>query len=444
MKMRHTAQLPKWMMTVTLAFSISSESSAGWFFSDSEAEKKVQYENSQKLIKQNGITNKVISSVISKLNSFEKQEPGLRSDLNEFLIPGEAKAIDRATVDVIRTVMSRAFKGETPGVAKGDHGKSLACLNGSVQFYNDIPEDLQRGVVVPNAVYRVESRLSNAEEPGLSDRSSISQGVALKLKSISENVNSLTRLPDFLNSDEQDFLMTSSPVFFLRDIIEYSEAFAIRANGGGPLQIAKGLISNPMGLGPRLGAMALSKLNDYTALAPRNPKNIMTHPYWSKHAYAWGEKNDSRGSHAVKYSVAPCDNASALTLKSEKLNYQQEFISEAFSQNNEICFKFRVQSRPVNATEKNYPMENGHTEWLEANAPFVDIAVIRFPAESNRNWKSAEAQKACAATEFTPWNGLLAHQPLSNLARGRRYVYKASTLVREMKNLLDAEINNAK
>ena len=443
MKMKRTQSFSKWMMTATLTLSISSDSYAAWFFPASEAEKKIQHENAQKIIKQNKITAKVIATVTKQLNSFEKQEPGLRSDLNEFLIPGETQAIDRATVDVIKTVMSRAYKGETQGVAKGDHGKSLACLNGTIQFYNNIPEHLQRGVVIPNAIYRVESRLSNAEEPGLSDRSSISQGVALKLKSISENVNSLNRLPDFSNSDEQDFLMTSSPVFFLRDIIEYSEAFAIRANGGGPLQIAKGILKNPTGLGPRLGAMALSKLNDYTALAP-NPKNIMTHPYWSKHAYAWGEKNDSRGSHAVKYSVAPCGKASALTLESEKLNYQQEFISEAFSLNREICFKFRVQTRPVNSTEENYPMEDGNTEWLEKNAPFEDIAEIKFPADINLNWKSPAAQKACAATEFTPWNGLLAHQPLSNLARGRRYVYKASALVREMKILLDAEINNAK
>ncbi len=443
MKMKHTLNFSKCLLAATLAFSISSESYAGWLLPDSEAEKKIQYENAQKQLKQKNITDKVIASVTKKLNLFEKQEPGLRSDLNEFLIPGEVQAINRATVDVIKTVMSRAYTGETQGVAKGDHGKSLACLSGSIQFNSNIPENLQRGVVIPNAIYKIESRLSNAEEPGLSDRSSISQGVALKLKSISENVNS-ARLPDFSNTDEQDFLMTSSPVFFLKDIIEYSEAFAIRANGGGPLAIINGVLKNPTGLGPRLGAMALSKLNDYTALAPRNPENIMTHPYWSKHAYAWGEKNDTRGSHAVKYSVAPCENATALTLKSEKKNYQQEFISEAFSQNGEICFKFRVQSRPVNATEENYPMEDGHTEWLESAAPFVDIAVIKFSADSNPNWKSAAAQKACAATEFTPWNGLLAHQPLSNLARGRRYVYKASALVREMKILLDAEINKAK
>lgn len=392
------------------------------------------------------LTQAVIDEVKSKLGGIDSQIPALREDLGEHVIDGEVKAIDKATDDVVKTVMTRAFEDKTPGVVKGDHGKTLACLKGTISFNKEIPADLQRGVAVPGAVYDIESRLSNAEEPGRSDRSSTSQGVALKLKSVSKQVGEQARLPDFPNSDEQDFLMTSAPVFFLSNIVEYSVAFGLRNGEARITDSIVALYNNPRLFG-RLGTEIYAKIKDKSGLAPGNPKNIMTHPYWSKHPYAWGERGDSRGSKATKYSVAPCENAASLTLKSREKNYQKEFITEAFSKNKEICFYFRVQTRPTGEAaemEKTYPIEDGNVEWRENHAPFVNIAKIVFKADGNQDWAGEDAQKACAATEFSPWNGLMAHQPMSNLARGRRYVYKASALVRELKSELDPAIKDAK
>ncbi|MES2857394.1 MAG: hypothetical protein V4692_16100 [Bdellovibrionota bacterium] len=183
------------------------------------------------------ITKEVIGRVKKELRAIDQSEPKIRRDLGEFYLREEATSLTQTTEDVIKTILNRAYTNQTPGISKGDHGKSIACLVGSITFNRNIPEELQRGVVIPGAVYEVESRLSNAEDPGRSDRSSTSQGVALKLKNISKNVGTTkARLPDFKTSDEQDFLMTSASTFFLSNIIEYAVAFGIRAsNPGRPL-----------------------------------------------------------------------------------------------------------------------------------------------------------------------------------------------------------------
>ncbi|MES2857395.1 MAG: hypothetical protein V4692_16105, partial [Bdellovibrionota bacterium] len=208
----------------------------------------------------------------------------------------------------------------------------------------------------------------------------------------------------------------------------------------GPIGIIKALTKHPK-LFARLGVEAAAKISSWSALAPGNPDNIMTHPYWSKHPYAWGDRTEK--SRAAKYSVAPCENARILTKHTDTEEYQKEFISEALDLNEEVCFNLRVQLRPIGASEIEFPIEDGNVEWNEQKAPFITVAQVNLPLSRNSDWRSDEAQVACAKTEFSPWNGLEAHQPMSNLARGRRYVYKASALVRQIKPELDVRIKAA-
>lgn len=373
-------------------------------------------------------TAKVLDYVHARLDKFPKVE--LRTDLGEFIIDQEPEAIQAAVASIVKTVIQRAYSGETPGIAKGDHGKSQACLVGTMKVMDadSIPFHLQKGVIVPGATYKVETRLSNAEHPGASDASSTSQGVALRLKNISSVVGRKARLSDFADADDQDFLMTSATTFFLSNIVEYNKAFQIRSEGG-IRNLFNFIVSNPWDAINRLGVETIAKLRAANILSAGKPKNILTHPYWSKHPYAWGEQSELAT--AVKYSVAPCENSAVLTKDSDQEEYQKKFIEDAFKKNQEICFYFRVQSRPPRATEEAYPIEDANIEWKENKAPFINVAKVTFKASENQNWNTPAAQTACGKTEFTPWNGLQAHQPLSNLARGRRYVYKASAFVRD-------------
>jgi hypothetical protein len=382
----------------------------------------------------------VVYRMVEKTKSLTPTVP-MRGDLEEKKLKGEDEAIQKAQEDVIRTILFRAMTGETHGIAKGDHGKSQACLKGTITFKKEIPGVLRKGVVIPGAIYQVDARLSNAEVPADHDRTSFSQGVAVKLKNISKNTGDRNRIPDFADSDEQDFLMTSDPVFMVSTIMEYQKGFHLRSHEPGKIE---GLM---LYLNKNFRPVIKHKKKDVPKmlkgeLREKWARNMLIHPYWGKHPYAWGEHGES-GTHAVKYSVAPCHNTEVLSKSDESLEYQKKFIEEGFSKNGEICFNLRIQSRPAGSTEEDYPIEDAHKEWLESAAPFVNVATIRFPAERNQDWNSKEAQDACVRTEFSPWNGLLAHQPLGNIARGRRLVYKASALVREEKAALDPRIEKS-
>lgn len=401
-----------------------------------------------KLAQKQQLVDQTVAEVLAQMQNIGAQGPALRTDLGEHVIDGEPEAIAQATTDVIKTVMNRAYVGTTPGIAKGDHGKTLSCLSGTIEFLgaDKIPAHLQRGVVVPGARYEVLARLSNAEEPSRIDRSSTSQGVALKLKNVSkvltsQNRSEQDRLPDFPNTDEQDFLMTSAPTFFVSNIVEYAAAFGLRNGESGATDFIKALAKHPR-LVERLGTELGAKLRTASASAPGAPTNIVKGTFWSKHPYAWGTSEE--GSKAVKYSVEACENSSDLKATSKTEDFQKRFISDALDLNKQICFYLRVQTRPDGVTEQDFPIEDGNIEWQTDKAPFVRIAKIILPKKGNEFWHMPEEQAACGKTEFTPWNGLMAHQPMSNLARGRRLVYKASALVREKKDQLDPAIESVK
>src|SRR5690242_11647635 len=88
------------------------------------------------------LTKSVVEQVLEKLGPITEQTPALRADLGEHIVDGEDEAIDQATEDVVKTIMHRAFTGTTPGVAKGDHGKTQACLKGTIRFFDNIPAHL--------------------------------------------------------------------------------------------------------------------------------------------------------------------------------------------------------------------------------------------------------------------------------------------------------------
>lgn len=392
----------------------------------------------EQLAEQARRTDIMLDKVKFELNKMKKKEPKLRENLGEHMIEGEWEAIKSGVDAVVKTVAKRAFApaSKPTGVTKGDHGKSQACLTGKIKFNADIPADLQKGVVKANAEYTVESRISMAEELQRNDRSSIGRGVALKLKNISKTVGQAKRLPDFPNTDEQDFLMTMPDVFFVRNIVDYSKAFALRAKLSIP-----GLIEALKV--PEIRSRLLEEIQAVArkkGLSKQNiPGNMLAESYFSKHPYAWGETESD--SLAVKYSVAPCDSSKLRIEAPEgKENYQADFIRAALEQNGEVCFKFRIQRRATGLSQEelnqSYPIEDGHVSWKEdenLKSQFIDVATVTFSKQDNANWDSAEALTAChQKDEFTPWNGLLAHQPMSNLARGRRYVYRASALVRQL------------
>ena len=389
---------------------------------------------------------------LEKCKQFSADSPTsnscMREKLGEFEIDGEQMALDRGVEAVIKTILNRAHDLNPHRIAKGDHGKAHACLNGTMTFSDGIDEALQKGVVKSGAVYDVTSRISNAEHTSRSDRSGIGQGFALKLWDVSNVLGkSPNRLPDYPAADQQDFLMTMPSVFFVPNIVVYSRAFALRGGDKSVGNLTKVATSRHILARGAAEVLATARGKSFH-VTKGMPINIMAQQFWSKHPYAWGERGDEQAQ-AIKYSIKPCDGKDdnykvpAKDAPTDKMNFQKAFVKKAFKDNNgRLCYQFMVQPRPTGSSsdelEKQYPIEDGSIDWKVEGAPFVRVATVTFLEKDNSDWQTAESLKKCnTQTEFNPWNGLMAHQPLGNLARGRRVVYRASALVRQEKDNLN-------
>ena len=76
--------------------------------------------------------------------------------------------------------------------------------------------------------------------------------------------------------------------------------------------------------------------------------------------------------------------------------------------------------------EQRTPIEDASQAWLEADAPFIDIARLRVNAPpADPNWQ-AQAEAAV----YDPWQALAAHRPLGEVMRARKGVYFASQQAR--------------
>lgn len=78
------------------------------------------------------------------------------------------------------------------------------------------------------------------------------------------------------------------------------------------------------------------------------------------------------------------------------------------------------------------PVEDASKQWPEDESPYRPVARIRVPAQPA--WSEARAAQADDGLAFSPWHGLLAHQPLGSVNRVRRPAYAAMSALRAEHN----------
>ena len=78
------------------------------------------------------------------------------------------------------------------------------------------------------------------------------------------------------------------------------------------------------------------------------------------------------------------------------------------------------------------PVEDASKQWPEDESPYRPVARIRVPAQPA--WSEQRAAQADDGLAFSPWHGLLAHQPLGSINRVRRPTYAAISAFRAEHN----------
>jgi catalase len=320
--------------------------------------------------------------------------PTSNIDIGEELNPNEADDARRLAEDLANKIQRDYHRG---GARRDAHPKAHGCVNAKFNVLADMPAGLQAGVFATLGSYDAIIRFSNGSPNATGDDSSgDTRGMAVKIfEAPGEKLFADPAYPS-----AQDFVLISSPYFFVNGSAGYTEFFRI-VNNGGLLSLFK--IPFILGLGGTInaGKMLSQKID--------NPLNVT---YYSVTPYQLG---DAPQKQVVKYSTQPCEPLAEVQA-AESPNFLRHAMQDHLRAGS-ACFMFRVQPRP----DDSYSIEDVISEWPEDEAPFIDVARIEIAAQE---FDTAAQNNACENMSYNPWHSVEAHRPLGTVNRMRRLVYQ--------------------
>ena len=298
---------------------------------------------------------------------------------------------------------------KTTYVARGAHAKAHACVHAFFDVNHYIEPSLRYGIFAkPGQQFKSWIRFSNGHfDLSVSkDQKSDARGMAVKIleppgKPLQVAAN---------NVPTQDFLMTNSPVFFIKNISDYNALVAK------PEALLGFIFSGWNPFNWRIDELFLAK----KTLTPP-PVSLLSPQYYSITAYKLGPHN-------IKFSARPCAG--------QEINAEMDETDPDFLRNNlqqeleagEACFDFMVQ---LQNQEKKMSIEDPTVEWKESDSPFIPVARISIPAQI---FDTPEQMAFCENLAFAPWHALPDHRPIGQFNRIRQHVYPASSNYRHDHN----------
>lgn len=149
----------------------------------------------------------------------EATYPKADTFLGEKLGPTEIKD----AIALMATLSAKIRSDYVPGGARRDaHPKAHGCVRAEVQFDAALPKRLAHGVFKSNARYQAIIRFSNGSPDAAGDdRKGDTRGMAIKLLGVGGD----KIMSDPGAGDEHDFILISSPSFFVNDSHGYTDFF---------------------------------------------------------------------------------------------------------------------------------------------------------------------------------------------------------------------------
>jgi hypothetical protein len=308
----------------------------------------------------------------------------------------------RALGEILRD--NAAAAPSLPGRARrAQHAKHHGCVAATFSVRDDIPQDLRRGLFAQVASYPAVVRFSNGRQPD--DRRGDAHGMAIKLL----GVPGRKLLEGEETQTAQDFVLVDSEVFFNGRLDIYE------AINRGLLQPGRGVFAK-LRFGLWL-VLRLPLLFRILRFASRRPTSPLTQSYFSTTPYALGDK-------AVKWVAQPASTRHARSLVTpnglaEAL--RRDLSKEAF------IFDFGVD---VQTDPRTQPIEDPTVPWTAAPKQ-RRVWLARVEIASQPVDPQARLAEDIA---FSPWHGLIEHEPLGLINQVRKPVYRKLAIRRHELN----------
>lgn len=282
---------------------------------------------------------------------------------------------------------------------KVTHFKTLACAQAYLTVESNLPPELKVGIFKEAKVYPAWVRFSQTFAS--SDAQKDSRSMSIKILNVAGE--------GFLSEQEgvtsQDFLLSSSSLFFVRNAKDFLE-FARHIKEPNAFFFPTG---NPLNWRLREYFLFLRQLQQIT--------NLLDIPYWGNVPYRFGDRT-------VQYHAKPHSS----NQWKHSIPVSENFLHQAtaeYLKNREALFDFFVQFQ---TDAIKMPIEDATVKW---KSPFHKVATLRIPSQDIDSQENMERGEQLI---YNPWHCLKEHQPLGSLNRARRVVYAATRKLREERN----------
>ncbi len=325
-------------------------------------------------------------------------------DRNE-IDTGNRRTDTAAIVESIRKLVNIY---RTPEYERDAHSKPHGCVRAKFEVF-DIESKYNHAIFREAGSYEAWVRFSSGTVPALPDYKKDARGMAIKVM----GVPGKQLLPPLLAGKTQDFLMISSPNFFVRSVAEYRELEAAAAKEKPFTYFLGDYYLNPFKWRLRELYLGLSTRTK----APPTPLSMQ---YYSASAF-------NLGPHQIKYSAKPCEIVDPPGISRKDPNFLREGMKKVLK-TSDACFQFMVQVRDP---AERMPIQDTTVRWSEKKSPFVPIARLHIPKQE---FDSAAQNEMCEDMSFTPWHAVEGLEPIGYINELRREVYLHTAAFRRVRN----------
>ena len=326
----------------------------------------------------------------------------------------EAETVEglNATFDKILETTAKDYGHAVRSV----HAKAHGILKGTLTVSPGLPLELAQGMFATPGEHTVFMRLSTNAGDILPDTISLPRGLALKVLGVDGE-----RLPG-AEGRTQNFVMVNGPVFQAKTSDQFLGSLKKLAGTTDKLEGTKKVLSSVLrGVNTALEAVGIESPAVQSMGGAPNV-DPLGETYYSVTPFRYGD-------YIAKFAIAPVssdllsrekqevdvtDNPDALR---QHIKGEMQLIDGVWELRVQLCRDLEKQ-----------PIEDPTVQWMEKDSPFQTVATIRVGRQDS--WDDAQVQKVNEEMRFSPWTGLLAHQPLGNINRARKLTYEHSSAFR--------------
>ncbi|WP_260597059.1 catalase family protein [Sphingomonas endolithica] len=293
---------------------------------------------------------------------------------------------------------------------RGVHAKGHGIVQGRLSVKTGLPPELAQGIFAVPSDYEAILRISTAPGDLLDDSVSAPRGVGLKILGVPGEP-----LTGAEQDGAQDFLMVNGPTFGAPDPATFAKNLKLLAATTDKAEGAKKALSATL----RVVEGALETVGLKSGLITQLGGAPEVHPlgetYYTQTPFRYGD-------YIAKFSLAPVsagltECTGVKVAVASRPDALREDVAETLIEQGGV-WELRVQ---LCRDLEKMPVENPTIEWDEKDSPFVTVATLTVAPQAS--WTNGLSQAQEDALSFSPWHGVVAHQPLGSVNRARRETY---------------------